>query len=427
LSSKMKTLTSRSYVFILLALVVVSFFSCLEHTWARPFTKNGLPPLHAPVARHRETIFNIDDFGADPEGHGDSYPAIQQAIVNASHVGGGIVYIPPGDYKITSPLTVSSSSIRIVGSTSQSSLLIADFPPSKANSYILNVLGSRGVVIDSIGFVCAYSAGKALGLSLENSFIVTLSNLQTISCPIGLWVDNTGNLDVMTLNLWGYEYAVRMQNLDGDIFLDKVHGNALPSTTAIGLYLSVVSGAKITNSDFIGGSVGVLTDLSPSLKNDTRTMSLEERDRRALADIKIKRQKEQQEKIKIDKNNKNNKNNNNSSVEMGLNDWDYNSWLQFLSVDCDTVAADPWHIISALGLQMSECWSGSFPSGTGLWLGSDVSQASIINHQWQSGKYGIGNNAHGVGITGGIMGGIITAQISSSVPGEPTVVNLRTF
>ncbi len=147
-----------------------------------------------------------------------------------------------------------------------------------------------------------------------------------------------------------------------------------------------------------------------------------------------------------------------------------------MSVDCDTVSADPWHIEVATGLQMSECWSGTFPKGTGLWLGPGVNQgisiyplslsisiypsifylsislssylsirlisniafisislftsfslpslASVVNHQWQNGDVGIGNNGVNIGITGGLMANVQTG-LSSSVAGEPTIVNLR--
>jgi hypothetical protein len=36
---------------------------------------------------------------------------------------------------------------------------------------------------------------------------------------------------------------------------------------------------------------------------------------------------------------------------------------------------------SLTGLQMSDCWSGSFLQGTGVWFGSGVREVSLVNHQ----------------------------------------------
>ena len=74
---------------------------------------------------------------------------------------------------------------------------------------------------------------------------------------------------------------------------------------------------------------------------------------------------------------------------------------------------------------MSECWSGSFLSGTGIWIGPDVTGLSISNHQWEAGYVGVGNNGEYVSIMGGLMGPMSHMQIASSVAGEPTVTGLR--
>src|SRR5690242_1712924 len=52
--------------------------------------------------------------GADPAGVSNSAPAIQAAM-NALPASGGIVFLPPGTYKITSPLAPTISRTRLVG------------------------------------------------------------------------------------------------------------------------------------------------------------------------------------------------------------------------------------------------------------------------------------------------------------------------
>jgi len=48
--------------------------------------------------------FNVADFGADPTGTADATIAIQNAIDNAQHKGGGTVWMPAGTYKVSNTL-----------------------------------------------------------------------------------------------------------------------------------------------------------------------------------------------------------------------------------------------------------------------------------------------------------------------------------
>lgn|GEM_PF-1320790 len=52
--------------------------------------------------------FNVTDFGADATGAADSTMAIQNAMDNAQHKGGGTVWMPAGTYKVSNTLHVPS-------------------------------------------------------------------------------------------------------------------------------------------------------------------------------------------------------------------------------------------------------------------------------------------------------------------------------
>jgi len=311
--------------------------------------------------------FNIEDFGADRTGTRPSSLAIQTAINQAQAVGGEVV-IPPGNFLLNETIVLSNS-VQIRGINPHTCVLRGSLGGGR---YLMSVQ-ARGVVLNNIGYVGLDETTSCV--QFYNSFLVDVNNLEMTTCFVALWIEQTGNIDVMTVNIWSYHlYGVRMLDLNGDIFLDKIHANTYPNQNpgVIGLYMSNVSGSKITNSDLIAGQVGVLMDLATSQPSPT------------------------------------------------------NEWNQFLSVDCDTVGLDAWHIVSAHGLQLSECWSGTFIKGTGLWFGPDVQQVSVVNHQWQSGYVGVGNNGHGIGITGGIMANV-QLHINSAVAGEPTIVNLKEF
>lgn len=70
-------------------------------------------------------IFNVRAFGATGNGLTDDAPAIQQAEVAAENAGGGVVYIPAGEYLMKSTVLIGSN-IEIYGDGDSSVLLRAD-------------------------------------------------------------------------------------------------------------------------------------------------------------------------------------------------------------------------------------------------------------------------------------------------------------
>lgn len=74
------------------------------------------------TADSKKGIYNVKCFGAAGNNNTDDTAAIQSAI-NASGSTGGIVYFPPGEYKVTAAITISSSVI-LQGATPNTSLII---------------------------------------------------------------------------------------------------------------------------------------------------------------------------------------------------------------------------------------------------------------------------------------------------------------
>eukprot|EP00762_Andalucia_godoyi_P007909 ANDGO_01219.mRNA.1 hypothetical protein len=311
-----------------------------------------------------EFFVDITAFGADPSGNKDSSAAIQTAIASATSMRGASVLIPAGQYHCNTTLSVSGSSgLEIRGVSPTASILIQT---GSQNSPLLLISHSSGIVLSNFGLQPSVPSASSTGLFLSSNFLISVRNLYFLSgWGTAFSADSTGNLDVESLNIRNHVHvAVRITNVNGDSFFSKIHADNTPSKAGYGLYLTDVSGAKFTDSDFLGGMIGVLVDGTS------------------------------------------------------------NQWLQFTSVDADTVADDAWHFEAAQGLQMSECWSGTFVSGTGIWLGPNVQSASISNHQWENGLIGIGNNSPRVVVTGGIMGMISETPISSNVEGQPVVSNV---
>lgn len=80
---------------------------------------NGEDPLPTPTG----PTFSVLDYGADNTGLSDSCPAIQATIDAASDAGGGVVYLPTGEYRCDSLLTVETSGVVVQGDGSGSTSL----------------------------------------------------------------------------------------------------------------------------------------------------------------------------------------------------------------------------------------------------------------------------------------------------------------
>lgn len=63
----------------------------------------------------RYGIVNVKDYGAVGDGVHDDTAAIQQAIGQAQRQGGGVVYLPIGNYRVSASLSINSNAITIQG------------------------------------------------------------------------------------------------------------------------------------------------------------------------------------------------------------------------------------------------------------------------------------------------------------------------
>src|SRR5262249_55878751 len=62
-----------------------------------------------------EIVFNVKNYGAKGDNVNDDTAAAQSAITACQAAGGGIVFFPPGTYKLTSPLLITSDKVIIKG------------------------------------------------------------------------------------------------------------------------------------------------------------------------------------------------------------------------------------------------------------------------------------------------------------------------
>ncbi len=110
------------------------------------------------------------DYGADPTGVADSTNAINDALGDVNPGEKGIVYIPPGTYKITDPLTVKEG-VALVGAGSYATVINCASADSKVY-FDQSVGGGRGPLSGGFRINMAETAttGMQLDLCVNRSF-----------------------------------------------------------------------------------------------------------------------------------------------------------------------------------------------------------------------------------------------------------------
>lgn len=114
-------------------------------------------------------------YGADPTGAQDSTAAIQAALNQIIANGGGVVYLPTGNYKILGGLTYASNvPLRITGDGPQSSNIRMANPGTSSTYLSITQTGSFGqqlgndgtVIIENLSFYNDHFAGAAADVNI---------------------------------------------------------------------------------------------------------------------------------------------------------------------------------------------------------------------------------------------------------------------
>ncbi len=146
-------------------------------------------------ALHRKAnyVFDVVDFGAVGDGTTDDTAAIQAAIDAAETAGGGDAYLPPGDYLITTTLTMKDQ-VRLIGA--------GGWPTSAA--------GKDGVTSILASNINHIALGGVTGATIRSLSLTNTGTLNTSGA--GLYVNggNTANLTVEDVHITGLEHALQV-------------------------------------------------------------------------------------------------------------------------------------------------------------------------------------------------------------------------
>jgi hypothetical protein len=88
----------------------------------------------------------VADFGADNTGTNSASTAIQNAVTAAENAGGVPVYIPPGDYKMTTTVNITKPGMVVFGAGWESSLNI----PNATNIDVFTFVPANGIRMDGV-------------------------------------------------------------------------------------------------------------------------------------------------------------------------------------------------------------------------------------------------------------------------------------
>lgn len=139
------------------------------------------------TASNALTVFNVKDvaYGAVGNGVSDDTPEINAAISAANAAGGGIVYLPPGSYRVATSLTLLSG-VHLVGAGKGVSILL--FDDVAQNGIALNAaagpLVSPTLTADFLRGSVTATLSSVTGIAAGDHLLVR-NQAQT---PLGSWV-----------------------------------------------------------------------------------------------------------------------------------------------------------------------------------------------------------------------------------------------
>jgi hypothetical protein len=196
------------------------------------------------VATAGEGIANIIDYGADLTGVADSTNATQAAINYLEANGGGVVYAPPGKYKITetllftwpdatgNPQAMGRVVLRGAGSGITTFL---DYRPGSPSGGMVSY-DMSSYADNSYRYLYSWVGGFSIHRMVNQTTISTGPYTITPGTGIGLYLANMVSGEFRDLEIQGHNIALKALNCLGNAYNDSSF-----TLADIGMYLSSAS------------------------------------------------------------------------------------------------------------------------------------------------------------------------------------------
>lgn len=121
-------------------------------------------------AKFSEISVSVKDFGASGDGLAVDTTAIQAAVNRVAFLGGGVVYFPPGDYKIDQPIVCGVSGVSLQGSGASSTVIINTGTAGNAFTWT----ATNGFYVRDLGVNCGSGTSTGKAFSVATSGIAVL-------------------------------------------------------------------------------------------------------------------------------------------------------------------------------------------------------------------------------------------------------------
>lgn len=186
-------------------------------------------------------VFNVKAYGAAGDGSADDTAEIQAALDDAAAVGGGVVFLPKGNYKVSATLTITGKAVSIVGVgtgdanlDSVSTLAAADY------GSLITWAGGASPVISAVQMEGAFWHSFAIdgiatatyGIQLDRVRRSEFANLRLIksaTCDLRLWIGAASGSDDNTM-LNHFSNIQLERSPKGLIFEGNAFGNCCHNT-----------------------------------------------------------------------------------------------------------------------------------------------------------------------------------------------------
>lgn len=210
--------------------------------------------LEIAVAAAAFGVFNVKDYGAVGNGITDDTTAIQNASTAAVAAGGGLVWFPPGTYKITAQITMGGGRAAFGGSSAASTILLWPNDLGAGNFCFTNYSSVNGLgpTVDNLTLqgpivitTTNQTPANMMGIYLDQRFTVNMCEVKGFYASIYY---NGDHCTVMNSRLYGSWYSILRDKVSGRTG-DNVFFNC-DCTGPVG-YASLA----VTGTDHISGDV----------------------------------------------------------------------------------------------------------------------------------------------------------------------------
>ena len=221
-----------------------------------PFTQIGTGAIASTVdAWMKNRFISVKDFGAKGDNATNDTAAIQAAITAVYSAGGGTVYFPPGNYKVTTLALsfASTTTVNLVGSGKESTQIVKI---DASTSPIIN-WSSTGAIVSSYSNISDMAivgnANGSDGIDFTQIARFKIQNLDIKSCAVGIWSKGGLVFDAENCTIQQNQTGVKFdRNAGATPYSNLIHFNScqIIGNTTYGVDLIYGNTITFTSCDF---------------------------------------------------------------------------------------------------------------------------------------------------------------------------------